>query len=331
MLAAVVAGTVLASFVIARYGDRWGRRRSYRGLYGLLALTGVVFASAERWWLLADVALLRRDVDRGVESGPFTTLEQAMLATDLRATSWRGGSALQRGRGRRPDRSARWPLAGIGPLRRVWNGRHPTNTGSFCVGPGRRHRDGARAVADRRRWNPTASTRAQLRSTLFGPSRPVVVRLAGLFAVDSFAGGFTVSAFIAYWFAHRFDTSDGVIGASSSPSGVLQTLSFLSSGASLSGSGCCRPWWSPTCRPTSCSIAVAFAPTSTVAVALLFARVALSQMDVPTRQAYVMALVPPAERTAAASATNSARYVTRPGGPGAWRVPHSRSRSASRS
>ena len=64
-----------------------------------------------------------------------------------------------------------------------------------------------------------------------------------------------------------------------------------------------------------CQVPVAFAPDLAIAVALLCARVALSQMDVPTRQAYVMALVEPEERTAAAAYTNTARYVARPAGP----------------
>src|SRR5215207_9441462 len=81
VLAAVVAGTVLASMVIARWADRWGRRRCYLALYLALAVTGLTFALADQPWLLISVALsgaLSTDV---VESGPFTSLEQPMLAS----------------------------------------------------------------------------------------------------------------------------------------------------------------------------------------------------------------------------------------------------------
>src|SRR5215207_4795495 len=94
VLAAVVAGAVTGSFVIAHHGDRWGRRRTYRGLYVLLAGTGVVFAFAQQWWVLAIVALGGAMSTEVVESGPFTSLEQAMLATDLRSHERARGFSL---------------------------------------------------------------------------------------------------------------------------------------------------------------------------------------------------------------------------------------------
>ena len=140
------------------------------------------------------------------------------------------------------------------------------------------------------------------------------MRLAGLFAVDSFAGGFTVTAFIAYWFAQRFDTSAATLGVVFAVVGVLQTLSFLAAGRLAERHGLLRTMVGTHLPSNVLLAAMAFAPTFPIAVGLLFARVALSQMDVPTRQAYVMALVSPPERTAAAATTNSARYVTRPVG-----------------
>ena len=147
---------------------------------------------------------------------------------------------------------------------------------------------------------------------VLGPSRPMVLRLAGLFAVDSFAGGFTVSAFIAYWFAHRFDTSAATLGLLFAAVGVLQTLSFLAAGRLADRFGLLTTMVATHLPSNLLLAAMAFAPSFPVAVGLLLARVVLSQMDVPTRQAYVMALVSPAERTAATA--NSARYLTRPFG-----------------
>jgi predicted MFS family arabinose efflux permease len=147
-----------------------------------------------------------------------------------------------------------------------------------------------------------------------GPSRPIVLRLAGLFAIDSFAGGFAVSAFIAYWFAHRFDTPSATLGVVFAGVGVLQTLSFLAAGPLAERFGLLTTMVATHLPSNVLLAALAFAPSFPIAVGLLFARVALSQMDVPTRQAYVMALVTPAERTAAAATTNSARYLTRPAG-----------------
>jgi predicted MFS family arabinose efflux permease len=161
---------------------------------------------------------------------------------------------------------------------------------------------------------PTATVATVAKREVLGPSRPVVLRLAGLFAVDSFGGGFTVSAFIAYWFAHRFGTSAGTLGLVFAAVGVLQTVSFLAAGRLAERFGLLTTMVASHLPSNVLLAALAFAPSFPVAVALLFARVLLSQMDVPTRQAYVMALVSPEERTAAAATTNSARYLTRPFG-----------------
>jgi predicted MFS family arabinose efflux permease len=314
VLAAVVAGAVTGSFVIARHGDRWGRRRTYRGLYLLLAGTGVVFAFAEQWWVLAVVALGGAMSTEVVESGPFTSIEQAMLASDLR------GHELARGFSRYNA-----VAAAAGSL------------GALAAGVPELARDVWDSAPADQRWFlvlvPVALAGAAVAATLspamepvlgdhdlggrrraLGPSRPIVLRLAGLFAVDSFAGGFTVSAFIAYWFSHRFDASPASLGVVFAVVGVLQTLSFLAAGRLAERFGLLTTMVA-THLPSNVLLAsLAFAPSFEVAVVLLFARVALSQMDVPTRQAYVMALVSPTERTAAAATTNSARYLTRPFG-----------------
>jgi predicted MFS family arabinose efflux permease len=148
-----------------------------------------------------------------------------------------------------------------------------------------------------------------------GRSRRTVRRLSSLFAMDSFGGGFVVQAFIAYWLAARFDASIELIGVVFAALGVLQTVSFLLAPPLAARYGL-LPTMVFTHLPSNVMLAaLAFAPNLAVAVGLLLARVTLSQMDVPTRQAYVMALVDPEERTAAAAYTNTARYLVRPTGP----------------
>jgi predicted MFS family arabinose efflux permease len=167
----------------------------------------------------------------------------------------------------------------------------------------------SRGVEVRRRRENTS------RASSLGASRPTIVRLSSLFALDSFGGGFVVQAFIAYWLTARFGATLGQLGVLFFTVGALQTVSFL-----------CAPFLARrygllntmvfTHLPSNVLLAaMAVAPTFPVAVALLLARVALSQMDVPTRQAYVMALVEPEARTPAAAYTNTARYVVRPLGP----------------
>jgi len=146
-------------------------------------------------------------------------------------------------------------------------------------------------------------------------SRPAVLRLSALFAVDSFAGGFVVQSFIAYWLTVQFDASIGVLGLVFFSVGLLQTASFLIAPRLAERFGLLRTMVF-THLPSNALLAVIpLAPNLPVAIALLLSRSLLGQMDVPTRQAYVMALVDPAERTPAAAWTNTARYVARPAGP----------------
>ena len=145
-----------------------------------------------------------------------------------------------------------------------------------------------------------------------GESRRDVYKLSGLFALDSFGGGFVVQTFIAYVLTRRFDASPEVLGTAFFAIGLLQAASFQVA-VRLTGRIGLLQTMVFTHLPSNLLLAaVAFAPNLATALVLLFARFALSQMDVPARQAYVMALVTPEERTAAAGYTNAARYVSRP-------------------
>jgi predicted MFS family arabinose efflux permease len=153
------------------------------------------------------------------------------------------------------------------------------------------------------------------RSARLDQSRGVVTHLAALFAMDSFAGGFIVQSFLAFWFAEKFDASTATIGAVFFAVGVLQTGSFLVAPRIARRIGLVPTMVFTHLPSNALLIALAFAPTLEVAIGLLLLRTCLGQMDVPTRQAYVMAVVEPSERVAAAAYTNTARYAVRPAGP----------------
>ena len=146
-------------------------------------------------------------------------------------------------------------------------------------------------------------------------SRGVVARLSGLFALDSFGGGFVTQAFLAYWFTERWGTSPATLGVVFFAIGLLQAGSFQLAVRVAGRIGLLNTMVF-THLPSNLLLAlVPFAPSQATAIALVFGRFALSQMDVPTRQAYVVAVVDPDERTAAAAYTNTARYVVRQHGP----------------
>jgi MFS family permease len=312
VLAASVAGTALASVLVARRADRFGRRRSYALLYLVLAATGVVFAVAASAWPLALVGLFGALSTEVIESGPFTSLEQAMLSTELAGSDRVHGfgtyNAVAAVSGSLGALAAALPSL----LRDVWSGA-PVDQRWFLVFVPVAL--GGAALASRLSPRVEPAELERLSRTGLGPSRPKVRRLSALFAVDSFAGGITITAFVAYWLTARYDATATQVAVTFAVLGLLQTGSFLVAPRLADRFGL-LPTMVFTHLPSDLFlISVAFAPTLPVAVALLMARSALSQMDVPTRQAYVMAMVDPAERTAAAAYTNTARYLTRPFGP----------------
>ena len=315
VLAAALVGMALASVAIGRYGDRLGRRRCYVALYVALAVTGVTFAFATPLYLLVIVVLsgaLSTDV---VESGPFTSLEQAMIATDLAGRSRLRGFGLYNA-----VAAASGALgalaAGLPPLvRSLWSGAPGDATWFLLFVPVAL--TGAVVAASLSPAVEASATSAASPSPSRGlvRSRRVVHGLGALFALDSLAGGFVVQAFVAYWFAVRFGASTTTLGVVFFAVAILQTLSFLVAPRLGERFGLLRTMVA-THLPSNVLLALlAVAPNLGVAVAVLLARTTLSQMDVPTRQAYVMAMVDPEERTAAAAYTNTARYVTRPVGP----------------
>jgi MFS family permease len=305
VLAAIVAGCVTASLALARWGDRAGRRRAYAALYAALACCGAVIASGAPLWLLALVAMTGALSTEVIESGPFTTLEQVMLADTgaprrlmvrgfglynaVAAVAGTGGALL----GTLPAdrRLLGGVLVAVGGAGALLAFHLPATVEAPTPLSGAAHVQGLRR------------------------SRGMVAQLAALFSLDSLAGGFMVQAYIGYWLGLRYGATTQTIGVTFAAVGVLQTLSFLVA-PMVAGRIGLLPTMVFTHLPSNLLLAaIPLVPTLSGVIGLLLARACLSQMDVPTRQAYVMALVPPDERTAAAAVTNTARYLTRPAGP----------------
>ena len=314
MLTAVVAGTVAASLLLARYADRAGRRRCYVVMYLLLAVTGVVFAASAPLWVLLLASLTGALSTEVVESGPFTSLEQPMLATGLASGRQVAGFGLYNAVATAAG-SLGALAAGLPGLLRHWWPSPPADDRYFLVFVPVALA-GALVAA---RLSPAVEVPAPPhpaeRHRAVDRSRPVVYRLCSLFAVDSLGGGFVIQAFVAYWFSVRFGAPVAVIGLVFFASGLLQAASFLAAVRLAGRFGLLRTMVFTHLPSNLLLVAVAFAPGFGWAAGLWLARVSLSQMDVPARQAYVMALVDPAEQTGAAAYTNTARYLTRPLGP----------------
>jgi predicted MFS family arabinose efflux permease len=271
-----------------------------------MGVAGSVFALTA--WLPALVlAALTGTVSTDVvESGPFTSLEQAMLphATDRDPTRLFGAyntvATLAGSLG---------ALAAGGPTLLHTGSSHWLFAYPLVA---------AAAVPVAVTLSPRVEAGVELEAEPLPPlhrSRGIVYRLAGLFALDSLGGGFVVQAFIAYWFSRKFGTSAATLGLVFFGVAILQALSFQAAVRLAERFGLLRTMVF-THLPSNVLLAlIPFMPSQGVAIALLLGRFALSQMDVPTRQAYVVGVVESSERTAAAAYTNTARYATRPIGP----------------
>lgn len=148
---------------------------------------------------------------------------------------------------------------------------------------------------------PAASQEAAVRR--FGP----IEQLAALFAVDALAGGFVVQAVVAYWFHLRFGTPLAALGPLLAAANLLSALSFFAASRLAKRFGLLNTMVFTHLPSNALLVLVPFMPSFGSAAAVLLARFALSQMDVPTRQAYVMATAQPHDRARAASLTNAVR------------------------
>jgi MFS family permease len=140
-------------------------------------------------------------------------------------------------------------------------------------------------------------------SRALGPSRGTVYKLAALFSLDAFAGGFTVQSLLALWLFERFDLSLAAASGFFFWSNVLSAFSLPVAARLGRRFGLVNTMVFTHIPSSVCLIVAAFSSSLTVVLALLLVRSAFSQMDVPTRTSFVMAVVTPAERTAAASIT----------------------------
>ena len=150
---------------------------------------------------------------------------------------------------------------------------------------------------------PHAEMKAQAPQAALGPSRGIVYKLAALFSVDAFAGGFAVQSLIALWLFERFDLSLTAASLFFFWANVLAAFSYPVAARLAKRFGLVNTMVFTHIPSSLCLIVAAFVPNLTIVLALLLIRAALSQMDVPTRTSYVMAVVTPQERPAAASVT----------------------------
>jgi MFS family permease len=297
---ATMLGSALSTLAVGAWGHRFASNRLLLGAAVLMAATGVGFASLSSFWPLLVVAFVGTLNPSSGDVSVFLPLEHARLARAARANA-------------RTALFARYSV--LGALCAAF--------GALAAGVPdwlARDADVARLAALRsmfvvygmlglvvfwlyRQLPDCKESREQETVAPLGPSRGIVVRLAALFSVDAFAGGLVVNSLLSLWLLERFGLSLAQAGAFFFWAGLLSAASQFAAPMVARRIGLLNTMVFTHIPANICLILAAWAPTLPLALGLLLVRSALSQMDVPTRSAFVMAVVTPAERSAAASFT----------------------------
>ncbi len=309
LLSLTLFGDVLVSLVLTTRADAIGRKRTL--LAGALLMIGaaIVFAITRDFTLLVLAATIGVISPSGNEVGPFLAIEQVALA--------------QAAEGR--DRTALFAWYNLA-------GSFATAAGSLAGGflTGQLLRGGFSETTSYRsaiigyavfgavlalvfsRVSHAVESEGQAKThvrSLFRVerSRGVVSRLSALFALDSFAGGLVVQSIVAYWFVRRFGLSPEILGSIFFGANLLAGVSALAAARIARRIGLLNTMVFTHLPSNILLILVPLMPTLPLAIGVLLLRFSISQMDVPTRQAFVIAAVDPTERTAAAGITGVAR------------------------
>ncbi len=308
LLTLTLIGDTLISLYLTTAADRIGRRRTLIIGALLMVLGGAAFALTRSPVVLLLAATIGVISPSGNEVGPFLAVEQAALAhvvPDDRRThvfAWYNlagyfataigsllcgtiVSALQRRdvSAAGSYRAILFAYAAIGALLAIL---FVTVSRAVEIGP-----------------------RPKTLKTLFGlhQSKRIVLFLSGLFSIDAFAGGFVTQTLAAYWFHLRFGSDPATLGRIFFATNLLAGASSLAAVAIARRIGLINTMVFTHIPSNVFLVLVPFMPTQTLAIAMLLLRSCLSQMDVPTRQSYVAAVVAPDERSAAAGISGVAR------------------------
>ena len=298
-------GSALMTLGIGLFGASAGRRRLLTMASGLMVATGLAFAASSSYAVLLLVAFIGTINPSSGSVSIFVPLEHALLADSVADS-------------RRTHMFAVYGL--IGALAAAL-GSLAAASPEYLVDFGLTRLEALKAMfllyallgvagGILYRLIPADSSPGEKKpASALGPSRSIVYRLAALFSIDAFAGGFAVQSLVALWLFNKFGLSLTAAGIFFFWSGLLAAFSFPAAAWLSRRIGLINTMVYTHIPSSLCLILAAVAPTLELALALLLVRAALSQMDVPTRSSYVMAVVTPPERPAAASITSVPRSL----------------------
>jgi MFS family permease len=312
LLTLTLIGDTCISLWMTANADRIGRKRML--VYGsiLMLAAGIVFAYTHNFFILLIAAAIGVISPSGNEVGPFLSIEQAALTQTIPSQ-------------KRTQIFAWYNLAGsfataIGALAAGAFSQLLQHNGWTAINSYRAIVIGYallglllfvmfQQLSKAVEIEPTEKPEGLKVRWGLHRSRSVVLRLSALFAMDAFAGGFIMQSIIAYWFYKRFGLQPAALGTLFFFANILAGFSALAAARLASRIGLIRTMVFTHIPSNVMLIVIPFMPTVSLAVAVLLLRFSISQMDVPTRQSYLMAVVSADERSAAAGITGIARSI----------------------
>ena len=291
-----------------RFGHRFSRVRAYQWIYALLSLAGLAIALHPAPWTIALVGLTGVLSTDANDNGPATTLEQTMLAGEHESSKFAAIFGRYNG--------VAATFGSLGALTQGWLSHIHSFRDSYVgfyalvplgiIGWWLAHLlDIPETALDSRRY----------KSLKDSPVRNRIIQLSTLFAFDSAAGGLTSSAWLSYYLTTRYHASASLLGYIFFIFAILSALSMFIAPFVAARIGLVATMVTTHFASNCFFITASFCGHLTFAVIFLMLRSSLSQMDIPTRQALIMAVVPQEDRMAAAAVTNAARYSVRPAAP----------------
>lgn len=325
ILTTTLLNSVIFTLVASFYADKIGRRKFLLLYAALMSVSGFIFTISENYFALIIAAFIGTINITGAESGAFLTIEQAILPQTLKNVRKRNTVFAIYNMAGTLAMAAGVLLAGlpavlqqhlqyfdivlnqIGSIKLLFALYSVLGIVLLGIYLLLSQKIEIRNNLEKQKDESTHLTRM---SSLTPKSRSIVMKLSCLFAVDSFAGGFMIQSIVSFWFFTRFGADLTTLSYIFSVSGVLTAFSFMAAAKIADRIGLINTMVFTHIPANILIIAVAFAPTLPIAVVLYLLRMALSQMDVPTRQSYIVAVVREDERTTSAGITNISRNVT---------------------
>lgn len=306
--ATLVSGSLFTLFA-SIFGDRIGRRKTLMLFAGLMSISGTIFAFTTDYYLLLLAALIGFINPTGVNFGAFISLEQAIIPQTSSDKKRNYAFALYMTLGTFAM-AAGTLMAKVPEFLRVEYNFGLVNSfqplfmvyaliGLIVMG----------IYAFLSKHAELQTKKPIHKVTLSPETKTIVKKLSLLFGMDSFAGGFVIQSWMAYWFFVKFTVPESQIADIFFVAGILNAISFMVAAKIASKIGLVRTMVFTHIPANLILIPLALAPSLYMAIGLFMTRMFLSHMDIPTRQSYVVAIVKPEERTAVAGITNLSRNI----------------------